>query len=81
MLRQIVGTWLVVPIGEKVVDFNGMFTLTETGAFLWKLLEKGCGSEELVASLLEEYEIDAATAKADVEEFLANLRSSRITED
>jgi hypothetical protein len=32
MLREIVGTWIVVPLGERVVDFNGMVTLNETGA-------------------------------------------------
>ena len=38
MLRSIAGTHVVIPLGERVVDFNGILTLNETGAFLWELL-------------------------------------------
>ena len=78
MLRQIAGTWLVVPIGERVVDFNGMITLSDTGAFLWKQLENETSSEELLSSLLSEYEVDEETAKADLAEFLEQLKSGDV---
>ncbi|MDD4715821.1 MAG: PqqD family protein [Oscillospiraceae bacterium] len=80
MLRQIVGTWLVVPVGEKVVDFNGMFTLSDSGAFLWKLLEENKNKEELLAFLLDEYDIDRETAEADIECFMAQLEECNILE-
>lgn len=81
MLREIVGTWLVVPIGERVVDFNGMITLSDTGAFLWNIMsEKDCSEEELISALLSEYEVDRVITEVDVRDFLETLEAMRIIE-
>ena len=58
MLRNVADNYVVVPMGKEAADFNGMITLNETGAFMWKCLEKGCTKEELVAKVLEEYEAE-----------------------
>ena len=42
MLYEVAGSYVVVPAGDEPLDFNGMVTLNETGAFLWKQLEQGC---------------------------------------
>lgn len=44
VLRQVADTWVVLPVAEATLDFNGMLTLNETGAVLWRALEQG-GSE------------------------------------
>ena len=41
VMRRIANTCVVVPTGDTMVDFNGMLSLNETGAFLWERLEKG----------------------------------------
>jgi hypothetical protein len=73
MLREIAGTWVVVPIGQRVVEFNGLMTLSESGALLWKKLECGAEVDELVKAIMEEYEIDEATANADINEFICEI--------
>lgn len=73
ILREVAGSYLVVAVGVRVKDFNGMVNLNETGAFLWKLLEKGATEEEAVAELLKEYDVDEETAKADVKAFVSKL--------
>ena len=78
MLREIAGTWIVVPLGERVVDFNGLMTLSETGAFLWNKLEQGADKNELLTALLEEYEVDKDTAIADINEFLESLETGGV---
>lgn len=80
ILREIAGTWVVIPIGANVVEFSGMITLNDTGAFLWRLLQDETGIRELVASLLETYNVDEATANADVEEFLSSFRKRGLLE-
>lgn len=41
ILRNVAGSYVVVPIGEATLDFNGMMSLNETGAFLFgKLIQK-----------------------------------------
>lgn len=72
--REIGGESFLVPLGTTVYDSNGLFILTETGAFLWDLLPQVGGEEDLLRSMLEEYEVDESTARADVREFLDKLR-------
>ena len=74
MLRQIADTWLVVPLGERVVDFNGLLTLNDTGALLWQLLEQGAETDQLVRALLDTYDVAATSAASDAEAFLETLR-------
>lgn len=74
ILREIAGSWIIVPVAEMVVEFNGLMNLNESGAFLWKKLAEGAEMDELVSGLLEEYDIDEETAKADIEEFVGQLK-------
>ena len=73
VLRQVAGAWIVLPVAEKTVDFNGMLTLNETGLMLWKLLEKGSTREALAQALTDEYDVTFAEALADVDEYLGKL--------
>ena len=81
VLRQIADTWVVLPLGDATLDFNGMITLNETGSQLWSLLEKGCEKQDLVNALLDEYDVTREQAEADVEEFLNKLRNIDCLED
>lgn len=77
MLREVAGYNVVVPVGDAALDFNGMINLNETGAFLWKLLAEGdTDAEKMTAALLEEYEIDTQTARADVETFVKKMKEA-----
>lgn len=75
-LRQVADTWVVLPLGSATADFNGMLTLNETGALLWKALEKGGDQHALADALCAEYDVARAEVLADVDEFLANLVSA-----
>ena len=73
VLRQVADTWVVLPLAAESLDFNGMLTLNETGALLWKALEQGGDREALTDALTAEYAVDRATALSDVDEFLEKL--------
>lgn len=74
ILRKIAGDYVIIPTGKTTLDFNGLITVNEQGAFLWERLRQEVTRDDLVKALLETYEVDEATATADVEEFLAILR-------
>lgn len=78
ILREIAGEYIIVPTGSTALNFNGLITVNEVGLFLWKKLEQGVTREELLAGVLEEYEIDAETAKKDIDEFLNELKNGGI---
>lgn len=72
-LKHIAGSYIVFPVGKKIVDFNGMLNLNETGAFLWEKLKSGADRQGLVESLCAEYAIDSETAGEDIDAFLKKL--------
>ena len=76
VLRQVADTWVVMPLGQMSLDFNGMLTLNETGALLWKALEKGGDVEALTNALTAEYDVSAEDARQDVEVFLTKLQNA-----
>lgn len=78
ILREIAGEYIIVPTGSTALNFNGLITVNEVGLFLWKKLEQGVTREELLAGVLDEYEIDAETAKKDIDEFLNELKNGGI---
>ena len=77
MLREIAGQWVIVPLGARVVEFNGIMTLSESGALLWKHLENGATEEQLVAVLRAEYDVDEELAKTDVAKFVREIKNKR----
>lgn len=76
LLKSIAGANVVVPTGSNTVSFGNVITLNETGVFLFELLEKDTTEENLVASMLKEFDIDETTAKADVAEFVGKLKEA-----
>ena len=73
MLREIAGEVILVPTGAATKQFNGMITLNEVAAFIWKNVDESQTKEELVEKILDEFEVDKATATRDVEGFLGAL--------
>ena len=78
--KNIGGNEVVVAVGKASLEFNAMINLNSTASLLWSYLEKGTTEEELVAALVEKYEIDEVTAKRDVDAFLLKARSAGIIE-
>lgn len=78
VLREVAGNFIVVAIGDSVKQFNGVINLNETGAFLWKALEKGATEEQLVDTLLAEYEVEKEIAEKDVKAFVEKLTQAKL---
>jgi hypothetical protein len=63
--------------GEAVLlhlETKQYYRLNETGAAIWKGLESGLDPADIVGGLVQGFEIDAATAQAEVERVLGELR-------
>lgn len=80
VLREIAGDYVIIPTGKTVLSFNGLITVNEIGAFLWKHLQNDVTVEELVKYVLDEYEVDEETAREDILEFLDTLADGGILE-
>lgn len=74
VVRQIVGETVAIPSGAAARQLSGLLSLNGSGRLLFDLLQTEQTRESLVSALLDTYEIDTATAEADVAEFLQYLR-------
>lgn len=72
-LRQVAGTWILMPTGDAAQKFNGYLTLNESAVTIWRGLERGASREDLPALLTGEYNVTPEQAAQDVTDLLATL--------
>lgn len=78
-MQKVGGSYIAVAVGETSKTFHGMVRLNETGAFLWqRMSEADVTEEELIAALLDEYDVDRATAARDVTALTKQLKDGGI---
>jgi hypothetical protein len=73
VLKEVAGKYLVVPINEEALNFNGIITLNETGAFLFRLLQVDQSLENLVNQMTDSYHVEAKQAEKDIENIIQQL--------
>lgn len=73
--RRVCGETLLMPVGEKTKEFNGIFTLSETGAFLLNEISVGSDADTAASNLASQFEISDEVAKGDAREFFEQLLS------
>lgn len=78
VIREIMGETILVPVGDHLLEFNGLITLNELGVFILNAIPDAEDEDQIVDKILEEYDVDRDTAKADVIEFLNKLREISI---
>lgn len=77
ILRRIAGEKVVVPVGEMMVSFNRILSLSDTGAFIWQLLaDNDLTKDEILEHMLDEYEVDKQSAARDIDRFIASLQAA-----
>ena len=76
--REIAGDTVLVPVGQAVLDSNGLFILNELGAFIWDLLPTVDTAQQICEKILAEYDVSEETAARDVAEFLETLADMKI---
>jgi hypothetical protein len=72
--RKTGNEYVLVPVTNNIADMNSVYTLNETGAFLWELINGENTIEDMIEALIREYDIDEQTATNDVFEFINEMR-------
>ena len=66
-LREMCGEHVIIGTGVENIDFSKVISLNESAAWLWREVEnKEFTPESLAALLKQRYDVDEATALADV---------------
>ena len=80
VLRDIGGQSVLVPLGSQVIAVTGLFILNETGRYVWEILAKECSIEEIIASVVNHYDVNITTANVDIEKFFHEIMASNFSE-
>lgn len=81
VLRNVVDEFILMPTGDNIGKFNGTVLLNEVSAFVWEKLQDPLSKEDLLKAILDEFEVDKATASADLDTLLQTLRGFDVIED
>lgn len=65
--------YVLVPITDNIADMNSVYTLNETGAFIWEQIDGEKSIEEIITALTTEYDIEFKNAETDVLSFVENM--------
>ena len=72
---------VLVPVTNNIADMTSVYTLNETGAFIWERIDGRNNIEELINAVVNKYDTDISTATGDVFSFIDNMRNYLIIED
>lgn len=65
--------YVLVPVANNIADMNSVYTLNETGAFIWEHIDGENSVEDIINKMMEEYEVDFLTASEDVYSFIDDM--------
>jgi hypothetical protein len=71
--RKTGNEYVLVPVTDNIADMDSVYTLNETGAFIWEQIDGSRTIAEIIALLTVEFDIDDDSAKEDVIDFLTKM--------
>ena len=71
--REIVGEMILVPVRQNAGNLESIYTLNETAAFAWNLMDGKRTLAEIGAQIAAEFEVAPEQAQADLNELVAQL--------
>ena len=73
--RKTGNEYVLVPIADNIADMNSVYTLNETGAYIWEMLDGKRNLEAIISELIKEFDVDRQTAEQDVMSFVENMKT------
>lgn len=75
LLHRLGQRYMIADAASGRVNLTHVYTLNDTAAHIWRYAEEeGCHAEILARRLCEDFDVDPATALADVERQLAEWK-------
>lgn len=81
ILREIMGEVIAIPVGDSLLNFNGMICINEVGDVIWRGLQAEKSKEEILEEILDQFDVTCEEATADLDDFLRRLRQSDLLEE
>jgi hypothetical protein len=73
--REVAGEMILVPIRQNVGDLESIYTLNETAARIWALIDGQRSMREIRDQIVEEFDVGEDEAQRDLIELLGQLEA------
>ncbi len=71
--RKTGNEYVLVPIANNIADMNSVYTLNESGAFIWEQIDGKKSVEDIIDAMTKEYDVSTETASKDIFIFIDNM--------
>ena len=78
--REILGETIVVPITGELASMDDIFSLNDTGAYVWRALDGTRPLGEIRDGMTKRFEVSAQMAESDLRELVATLVEAQLVE-
>lgn len=81
IMKNVAGSNVVLPIGDRQDEIKGIITFNEVGADVFNMLDGTNSLEQIVDRISREYEVPCETVEADVNKLVEKMRAQGLIED
>jgi len=71
--RLIAEEVILVPIRNNVADMDFIFTLNETAAYVWNMIDGTRSMSDIIDLVTKEFDVDPSLALSDLQELVQSL--------
>jgi methyltransferase-like protein len=79
--RKTGNEYVLVPVTNNIADMTSVYTLNETGAFIWELIDGKKSVEEIIEAVIDKYDVDREKATKDVFSLIDDMKNYLIIQD
>jgi len=76
--RKIDDEMVLVPIVSEVAEMKVIYTLNEVASFIWENVDKSNTFEEIVKTVVDNFDTDEQTAVKDINDFFKELLEKKV---
>lgn len=78
IINELGDEFVAVPVGDFVVDFNGILKLNQTAATIVEMLKEDISYEDLCYKLSNKYQVSIEEAERNVDKMLDGLKGANL---
>lgn len=75
-INQMGDNYVAVPLGDSIVEFNGILKLNKEAAYIIEALNSDITYDKLVETVAEHFACEAAEAKENVDSIVSDLKEA-----
>ncbi len=81
VMKDVAGSRVVLPLGDRRSEINGIITFNEIGAEVFNMLDGTNSVEEIATKISKDYDVSYEMVEADVNALIEKMRANGLIED